>query len=83
MGQGLENLPFSLEKTLQAADMCFRRHGVEGCLSLGSIPSSLAQLLRIIPAFHSTSGEAAGWLVAGSLKELSSLVAWLCRGGYF
>lgn len=32
-GQGLGNLPFSLEKTLQAAATCFRRHGVEGCLS--------------------------------------------------
>lgn len=51
--------------------------------SLHSISSSLAQLLCITLAFHSTRGEAVGWFGTESLKELSSLVAWLCGVGYF
>lgn len=56
MGQGLDNLPFSLEKTLQAADTCCGRLQKTWCgglpLPFAPIPSSLAQLLRIILAFH-------------------------------
>lgn len=87
MGHGLDNLPFSLEKTLQAADTCCGRLQKTWCgglpLPFTPIPSSLAELLRIILAFRSPRGKAEGWFVAGSLKELSSLVAWLCGVGYF
>lgn len=81
MGQGLDNLLFSLEKPLQAADTCCGRLQKTWCgglpLPFAPIPSSLAQLLRMILAFHSARGAAAGWFVTESLKELSSLVAWL------
>lgn len=81
VGQGLDNLPVSLEKTLRAADTHCGRLQKTWCgglpLPFPPIPSSLPQLLHITLALHSTKEKAAGWFVTQSLKELSSLVAWL------
>lgn len=83
MGQGLDNLPFSLEKPSKLLNMLWQAPGDmvwRAASPLRSIPSSLAQLC-ITLAFHSARGEAAGLL--RRRKPEGAQLAGCCGVGYF